>query len=364
MSKLKIISWNVNKVCTKLEKPHVQQLLLDYDVICINEVKTPLPVSLPGYVSFRSKVVGSADRGGTVVCVKNWLSHFVFDIDTSIGDQVWLQFCNVRGVLFGFCYIPPCDSRYYSCDSFSSIQEKLNSRFVPNGYVIIGDMNARFGKSVRELLMLIELPNVDELSYPELHDNINTPNDNAELLSTICIDNSLLVINNLKCQHRHFPGNKTYRRRDTWVSELDTCVASPTLIGHMSDFSVLQRDDLPSDHAPITVTIASVGADLDGLLARATSLGDSAALYGSAGKTSLVRKSLRFNRIDREVFVDNIAQMDPVGGNLEMNEFETGLTDALYSCVQSSVCAGGQRVDRGGVILGRWERLLDDEDDA
>ncbi len=116
MYKIRILSWNINKVCTKFEKVHVQQLLLEYDVISITEVKTSLPVSLPGYVTFRSKVVGSADRGGTVVCIKNWLSHYVFNIDTGIGDQVWLQFLNVPGVLFGFCYVPPCDSRYFSCE--------------------------------------------------------------------------------------------------------------------------------------------------------------------------------------------------------------------------------------------------------
>lgn len=70
--------------------------------MCLNEVETSLPVNLPGYGTNKSKAVGSADRGGMAVC----LSHFVTDLDTRIGGQVWMQFSNVQGVLFGFCYIP------------------------------------------------------------------------------------------------------------------------------------------------------------------------------------------------------------------------------------------------------------------
>ena len=133
-----------------------------------------------------------------MVCIKNWLSLLVTDVDVSIGDQVWVKFSNIQHVLFVFCYIPPCDSQYYSHETFASIQEKLTSRFMYNGFIIIGDMNARFGGDVRHLLPLVNLPNVEEFSYPSIPDNINVPNSNAELLTTICIDNSLFVINNLK----------------------------------------------------------------------------------------------------------------------------------------------------------------------
>lgn len=51
-----------------------------------------------------------------MVCVKNYLAHFVYHFDVSIGDQVWQQFSYIQDVLFGFCYIPPWDSHYYSND--------------------------------------------------------------------------------------------------------------------------------------------------------------------------------------------------------------------------------------------------------
>lgn len=131
----------------------MQQLLCEYEIILVIGVKTSLPMLFPGYKSYRNKIVGSVDRGGPLVFVKNWLPQFVFGVDSSIGDQVWLQLRDVPGVLFGFCYILPSDSQYYSLDAFSSVKEKSVSEFMPSGYVVVGDTNTRVGKCVRELLL-------------------------------------------------------------------------------------------------------------------------------------------------------------------------------------------------------------------
>ena len=122
-----IISWNLNGVKTKLEKDNVKELLYRYDVISVNEVKTPLSISLPGYVTYRSAVRGSSERGGTVLFIKNHVSKLISSVDTNIEDQIWIQLRGIPDCLFGFCYIPPCGSRYYSHESFSSIQGKIMS---------------------------------------------------------------------------------------------------------------------------------------------------------------------------------------------------------------------------------------------
>ena len=124
---MKILSWNINGVKTKLEKTVVQNLFYNYDLISLNEVKTPLPVSLPGYVTFASNARGSPERGGTVLFIKNHLSKCITNVDTSIEDQIWLQLSIAPRHQFGFCYIPPVDSQYYSHESFSAIQEKICS---------------------------------------------------------------------------------------------------------------------------------------------------------------------------------------------------------------------------------------------
>ena len=128
-------------------------MICEYDVKSIKEVKTSLPITLSGYKSYTSDTVGSGARGGTAVLVSNLLSESVFGVDTtSIGDEVWMQIGNIPGVLFVFFYIPPPDSQYYTLSAFSSIEENLNE-FMPIRYGLFGDVNARFGKSVKDLLL-------------------------------------------------------------------------------------------------------------------------------------------------------------------------------------------------------------------
>ncbi len=187
-----------------------------------------------------------------------------------------MQIRNIPGVFFGFCYIPPYDSQYYSLSAFSCMEEKL-SEFKLNGYVILGDMNARFGKNVKDLVVPLNESDNDNLSYPVIADDINVPNDNAVLLSAICTENSMVVvnnlINNLKYKSKHFLGKMTFRRQGAWISEVDICLASRAMIKYIDNFSVLQRVHLPSDHAPITLTVASTGVDLNNLLVRSSQLG-------------------------------------------------------------------------------------------
>ncbi len=95
-----------------------------------------------------------------------------------------------------------------------------------NGFIIIGDTDARFGKTVRNLLAQVNFPNSETLSYPVIPGDMNTGNTNAELLSSLCTENNLLVINNLETSRRHYVGNRTYKKSGTWILKLDTFIAS------------------------------------------------------------------------------------------------------------------------------------------
>ncbi len=50
--------------------------------------------------------------------------------------------------------------------------EKL-SEFTLNGYVILGDMDARFGKNVKDLVVPLNASDKDDVSYPVIADDIN-----------------------------------------------------------------------------------------------------------------------------------------------------------------------------------------------
>ena len=123
-------------------------MVKDYDLISLNEIKTPLKISCPGYIRITSRNMSNPHRGGTCVLIKNQLFPQVTDVDLSKPDQVWLRIRCVPGILFGFVYIPPSDSSYFSETSFSDIQEKLKTEKPADGCVIVGDVYEHYRQKV------------------------------------------------------------------------------------------------------------------------------------------------------------------------------------------------------------------------
>ena len=123
------------------------------------------------------------------------------------------------------------------------------------------------------------MPESSNYSYPYLPDDVRVPNDNALILSNICMETGMVLVNNLKIPTNHFRSDKTYRKGSEWVSEIDTCTVSSNLVSDVSGFAVIMNDSLPSDHAPITITLSVSGVDLDGLLTRSQYLGNHAVIY-------------------------------------------------------------------------------------
>ena len=341
---LKLLSWNINGCKTKLEKKNVETLLLQYDIIALNEMKTNLPVCLPGYVSYMSYDKNNSHRGGTTVLVKNYLCQEVISMDMSIPDQIWFQLRNIPKIVFGACYIPPSNSPFFSHMEFARVQERLNSETTNNGYIIFGDMNARLGRCVRDI------SNNDNFTYPNLPDDVITPNDNGNLLSTICKDHDLIVINNLKTSNKHFVSDKTYKQGTNWVSELDVFVGSQSLVGSIDWLKVYQTADLPSDHAPVGIQITVNKLNLDDLVQRASSLGGHASLLGCAGHNRIVNKPLRTSNIDSDLFSTLVAerniQVEDHSNNID--DFASCVSELLYRCSEMSFVTLNPRVQNEG----------------
>ena len=335
---LQIISWNINGAKTKLEKMHVYNFLSNYDIVSLNEVKTPMYISMPGYVSFKSNLVSgvASRRGGTVVMVRNYLSQQVYNVDSSMTDQVWFQLRCVPDVMFGFCYVPPTDSSYFTHESFVNLHEKMTDFRGNSKFCIIGDLNARFGASVRNIPLRCSIPGLDECIYPNIPDNVNSPNDNAYFLSTLCSDNGLVMLNNLKTATSHFPSQKTFKRRNQWISELDTAVVSYKLLNYINRFNVHQTDWLPSDHAPISIELKLPEFSMDYLLLRAGYLGGHGSLMGQAAQERMVNRSIRYHQINLEDFSNTINNMpipNPPYNDVNLLAFE--ISESLYRCVNS-----------------------------
>ena len=101
------------------------------------------------------------------------------------------------------------------------------------------------------------------------------------------------------------------------------------------------------------------------LLVRATSLGGHAALHGKAGRFRLIKKPLKYYKINKDSFLRNITQlMSCIRVDDDLNSCVSNLSDALYVCAKSSVTEDEERVRVDRMELGRWERLLEDKDDS
>ena len=87
--------------------------------------------------------------------------------------------------------------------------------------------------------------------FPSLPVSIHQSNENAIFLWDICVDDGLMVLNNVKVHEQHFKGGKTYKKGNEWVSELDLCIVSYNMLIYMNDLRGIYENDLPSDHGPL-----------------------------------------------------------------------------------------------------------------
>ena len=349
-------------------------MLTCFDIICLNEIKTPCNIVFSGYIAYRSKYVSGAAsrRGGTIVFIKNYLANYVYNIDIGIVDQVWFQLHCVPGVMFGACYIPPSDSTYFNPQAFACLHEKMSDYNEDIEFLILGDMNARFGSSVRNIPLRSTTPEISLCTYPSIPDDIQSPNDNSVLLSSLCVDNKMLVVNNLQTPSHYFPSNKTYKKRNNWISELDTVVVSYKLINCINKFTVHQTDWLPSDHAPISIELQLPKINLEIMLSRASNLGGHGSLMGKVVQERLANRPIGYRQIDLSKFSNAIGSASTPEFNNNVNQMADNISNSLYNIVSSSRMSKPEHSDVSRSVAGddapltssRWDRLLQDPDDT
>ena len=350
------MSWNINAVKTKLEKTNVYDMIKEYDLISLNEIKTPLKISCPGYISLTSRDMSNPSRGGTCVLIKNQLISQVSGVDLSIPDQVWLQLKYLPGILFGFVYVPPHDSPYFSETSFSAIQEKLKTVSSVNECIIVGDINARLGKKLRELPDDLD---INDLSYPTIPDPIQTANTNANIIYSMCCEEKLAIVNNAKIKNKHFNSKLTYKQGRIWTSELDLCIMSPNLLNSITNFNIIQDFSLPSDHAPLSITLKQCLC-LDTLLEHATYLGDHAVFY-SRNKRNVCKKPIKYSQVDPPCFLNKLSLYELPSIDIEIESVVKNMSETLYDCAADSrVSVQPPQTD---LSISRWDRLLDGNSD-
>ena len=113
------MSWNINGVKNKLENNQVQNFMLDYDIVCLNETKTDQKFDLPVYQTYLSRG-DNRHRGGCAVLVKSYLNKMLCHMNWNNADLVVFKFQFIP-ITFIAAYIPRHDSPYFSDDIIASV---------------------------------------------------------------------------------------------------------------------------------------------------------------------------------------------------------------------------------------------------
>ena len=166
---LRFGSSNIHGLYNKLDSPVVIEWLYERDIIFLCELKTDIEISVPGFRVIRSHTENPI-RGGAALLVRNYLYEYVIDVDLSEFDQIWFRLLQFPTVLFGACYIPPAESKYYHDSNHAFIQAKCES-YPCDTKVIFGDTNSRLGQFVNQVLdricVNVSYHPVDEVSHPQ-----------------------------------------------------------------------------------------------------------------------------------------------------------------------------------------------------
>ena len=194
-------------------------------------------------------------------------------------------------------------------------------------YVIVGDLNARFGMKVNELVADNERLNYNPIDMGE--------NGNGKKVLSICKDHNLVVVNNLSTDSASFTSALTYRTRKTWISELDICITSKDLIPTISHFHVNQDITFPSNHAPVSVCFTFPEKDMS--LHELTTRSEDIGTYPTAPK-SLCKRPIRFNQIDIECLKENTTSAEPplLNNEMDINSLVEEFTGQIYDILTVS----------------------------
>ena len=336
--------WNINGVTNKLENDNVLAALMKYDFLWVAEIKSPINAHLPGYTAYRNSE-RYMNHGGICLYMKNSLVRFVSSVRFDGDDAIWLNFSFQPDITFGAFYIPPEDSSYYKPQLLAKLQSKLKTEV--ETCIIFGDFNAKID-CLSDLVV-----SKTSFRYPDQFQQRN--NSHGAILKSICIDNDLLVANNLVTSTAKFDNGATYKYKGEWISQIDLSLISTELVNNIEQFNV-NRESLPSDHAIIEVNLR-IDTDMENIASRASQLE-----YYYVPQKRDDRKPIPYSSINQEEFIKQVSQMIPNIEEISTNMLDSTtakIIDNFYSASCNSVI---KKPPTWETVLPRWERLLEKND--
>ena len=236
-------------------------------------MKTPLEIHLPGYVCYRKKS-DSSHRGGSALLIRDALAKQVTQVRIPSAECILVSLKCLPNTTIATCYIPPNDSPYHSFGPIAEIQAEM-TRNPEQKIIVIGDLNARFGNERKGFLEEKYLP--PQTKYTAQCDDVRKPNSNARYIQSALKE--LILLNGLSTDNKELSGALTFRKGPRWISELDSCLVSPTLLPFIEKFEINHSLQIPSDHAPISLNLGTekhpelANTTLQAILGRSRDLG-------------------------------------------------------------------------------------------
>ena len=144
-----------------------------------------------------------------------------------------------------------------------------------------------------------------------------TVNANGHKFMALCKTCDLLVANHLVTGNTELRGGLSFRKRQNWISEIDLCVASATMLNRISQLALYKDTNLPSDHAPLAITVRfEEDCEKHTLVQRSMTLGDYSA-YDTRKPKLLSKKPVNYEDINTEGLKEiliNSQIPDPLAG--------------------------------------------------
>ena len=333
--------------------------MLSFDIIALLEIKCGYVFSVAGFSVLRSSNRGA--RGGVAVLVKNRLWSHVFDVQL-LNDQVWFKLSLMPDTYIGVCYIPPSDSSYFNSSSFSDLQDQILDS--GNRVLIIGDFNSR----MPALHRLND--HARGISYARNMDD--GENAHGRVLFNMCVNQGIYPANHLTHNNRTFDGNKTFRKREKWISQLDWLLVSPPLLHMLDDFAINQHSPFLSDHAALTVKLKCSPLSLEIILQRSKLLDT----YANSAGQRVARKAVQMNSFSAEKFrtelpdastwwrqlCDSTDTDEPESVDNFCNQLTNVLYDTCWAARHNDQTAHPAQGRTSNDAQSRWQTLLQNKD--
>lgn len=278
---VKILSWNINGVGSKFDKPVINNFITNFDIMIVMEThfKTRYK-DVDGFELVCRSASSSAGRGGVALYLNSLCDLKLHILDNDHCDSVCVEILQYDIILLA-PYITPSNSKYYNNSLFQYI------KFVADFYkeknvFIIGDLNCRINIPTNiDPLKLYYKPNPDPVT-----------NENGKRMIDLCEKNKLIAINGLVSDKVNCDTDFTWFRANL-KSQNDWAFCNSTNCIHK--FSILNKYEV-SDHKPICLELGLTKHTLNTDFIKDISIGNFS--YDHHDSSHFIKKPMKLHNLD------------------------------------------------------------------